>query len=88
MVYKIDLITNFRHKVFKISSSLIIFHNELCQIKYVMQKIMHLIRITDNEIKKFLDKQNNKGDIYLLYARTVFQVTVFWTFSPYNYNQT
>ena len=53
-----------------------------------MQKIMHLIRITDNEIKKFLDKQNNKGDIYLLYARTVFQVTVFWTFSPYNYNQT
>ena len=45
------------HRAFKISSSHIIFHNELEKIKILVQKNMHPKSVIDNQIKTFQDKQ-------------------------------
>ena len=57
MSYKIGLIRCLIHRAFKISSSYIIFHNELEKIKILRQKNMYPISVIDNQIKTFLDKQ-------------------------------
>ena len=57
MSYKIGLIKCLIHRAFKISSSYIIFHNELEKIKILLQKNMYPKSIIDNQIKTFLDKQ-------------------------------
>ena len=55
--YKIGLTRCLIHRAFKISSSYIIFHNELERIKILLEKNMYPKRLTDNQIKTFLDKQ-------------------------------
>ena len=57
MSYKIGLIRCLIHRAFKISSSYIIFHNELEKIKILLQKNMYPKSVIDNQIKTFLDKQ-------------------------------
>ena len=57
MTYKIGLIRCLIHRAFKISSSYIIFHNELEKIKILLQKNMYPKSVIDNQIKTFLDKQ-------------------------------
>ena len=57
MSYKIGLIKCLIHRAFKISSSYIIFHNELKKIKTLLQKNMYPKSIIDNQIKTFLDKE-------------------------------
>ena len=57
MSYKIGLIKCLIHRAFKISSSYIIFHNELEKIKILLQKNMYPKSVIDNQIKTFLDKQ-------------------------------
>ena len=57
MGYKIGLIRCLIHRAFKISSSYIIFHNELEKIKILLQKNMYPKSVIDNQIKTFLDKQ-------------------------------
>ena len=53
--YKIGLIKYFIHSVFKISSSYIVFHNEINKIKNILEKNAHLIFVIDSHIKKFLE---------------------------------
>ena len=55
--YKIGLIKCFAHRAFKISSSYIIFHNEINKIKNILQKNMYPIFVIDNQTKKFLEMQ-------------------------------
>ena len=57
MSYKIGLIRCLTHRVFKISSSYIIFHNELEKIKIFLQKNMYPKSVIVNQVKTFLDKQ-------------------------------
>ena len=57
MTYKIGLIRCLIHRVFKISSSYIIFHNELEKIKILLQRNMYPKNIIDNQTKTFLDEQ-------------------------------
>ena len=57
MSYKIGLIRCLIHRAFKISSSYIIFRNELEKIKILLQKNMYPKNVIDNQIKTFLDKQ-------------------------------
>ena len=45
--------TSFR--ALKISSSYIIFHNEINKIKNILQKNMYSIIVIDNQIKRFLE---------------------------------
>ena len=52
MSYKIGLI-----RCLKISSSYIIFHNELEKTKTLLRKNMYPKSVIDNQIKTFLDKQ-------------------------------
>ena len=56
MSYKIGLMKCLIYRAFKISSSYIIFHNELEKIKIFLQKNMYPKSIIDNQIKTFLDK--------------------------------
>ena len=55
--YKVGLIKCLVHRAFKISSSYIIFHNEINKIKNILQKNMHPIFVIDNQIKRFLEMQ-------------------------------
>ena len=55
--YKIGLIKFLVHRAFKISSSYIIFHNEVNKIKNILQKNMYPIFVIDNQIKRFLEMQ-------------------------------
>ena len=57
MCYKIGLVRCLIHRAFKISSSYIIFHNELEKVKILLQKNMYPKNVIDNQIKAFLDKQ-------------------------------
>ena len=61
MSYKIGLIKCLIHRPFKISSSYIIFRNELEKIKILLQKYMYPKSVIDNQIKTFLDKQFTVG---------------------------
>ena len=63
MSYKIGLIRCIIHRTFKISSSYIIFHNELEKIKISLQKNMCPKSVIDNQIKTFLDKQFTVGSV-------------------------
>ena len=56
MSYKIRLVRCLIHIDFKISSSYIIFHNELKKIEIWLQKNMYPKSVIDNRIKTFLDK--------------------------------
>ena len=51
------------NRAFKISSSYIIFHNELEKIKILLQKNMYPKSVIDNQIKTFLDKQFTVGSV-------------------------
>ena len=53
---KIGLIRCLIHRPFKISSSYIIFHNELEKVKILLQKNIYPKSVIDNQIKTFLDK--------------------------------
>ena len=55
--YKIGLVRCLIYKAFKISSSYIIFHNELENAKILLQKNMYPKSVIDDQIKTFLDKQ-------------------------------
>ena len=55
--YKIGLVRCLIYKAFKISSSYIIFHNELENVKILLQKNMYPKSVIDDQIKTFLDKQ-------------------------------
>ena len=55
--YKIGLIKCLVHRAFKISSSYVIFHNEINKIKNILQKNMYLSFVIDNQIKRFLEMQ-------------------------------
>ena len=55
--YKIALVRFLIYRAFKISSSYIIFHNELEKVKILLQKNMYPKSVIDNQIKTFLDKQ-------------------------------
>ena len=55
--YKIGLVRCLIYKAFKISSSYIIFHNELENVKILLQKNIYPKSVIDNQIKTFLDKQ-------------------------------
>ena len=57
ITYKIGLIRCLIQRAFKISSSYIIFHNELENIQILLQKNMYSKSVIDNQIKTFLDKQ-------------------------------
>ena len=57
MTYKIGLIRCLIHRAFKISSSYIMFYNELEKIKILLQKNMYPKSVIDNQIKNLLDKQ-------------------------------
>ena len=57
MSYKIGLIRCLIQRAFKISSSYIIFHNELEKIKILLQKNMYPKSVIVNQVKTFLDKQ-------------------------------
>ena len=57
MSYKIAPLRCLIHRPFKISSSYIIFHNELEKIKILLQKNMSPKSVIDNQIKTFLEKQ-------------------------------
>ena len=57
MTYKIGLIRCLVYRVFKISISYTMFHNELEKIKILLQKNMYPKSVIDNQIKTFLDKQ-------------------------------
>ena len=73
--YKIGLIKCLVHRAFKISSSYIIFHNEINKIKNILEKNMYPIFVIDNQIKRFLEMQyttinnentvNNNKKVYL-----------------------
>ena len=54
MSYKIGLIRCLTHRAFKISSSYIIFHNELEKIKVLLQKNMYTKSVIVNQVKTFL----------------------------------
>ena len=60
MSYKIGLVNCLIHRAFKISSSYLIFHNELEKIKKLLQKNLYPNRIIDNNIRLFLEKQYNR----------------------------
>ena len=55
--YKIGLIKCLVHRAFKISSSYIIFHNEINKIKNILPKNMYPSFVIDNQIKRFLEMQ-------------------------------
>ena len=55
--YKIGLVRCLIYRAFKISSSYIIFHNELEKVKILLQKNTYPKSVIDNQIKTFLDKQ-------------------------------
>ena len=55
--YKIGLINCLIHRAFNISSSYLIFHDEINKIKNVLQKNMYPMLVIDNQIKRFLEKQ-------------------------------
>ena len=57
MSYKIGLVRCLIHRAFKISSSYIIFHNELEKVKILLQKNICPKSVIDNQIKNSLDKQ-------------------------------
>ena len=57
MSYKVGLIKSLTQRAFKVSSSYIIFHNELEKTKILLQKKMYPKSIIDNQIKTFLDKE-------------------------------
>ena len=63
MSYKIGLIRCLIHRAFKISSSYIIFHNELEKIKILLQKNLYPKSVIDNQIKTFLEKQFTVGSV-------------------------
>ena len=63
MSYKIGLIRCLIHRAFKISSSYIIFHNELEKIKILLQKNLYPKSVIDNHTKTFLDKQFTVGSV-------------------------
>ena len=54
MSYKIGLVKCLIHRAFKISSSYIIFHNELEKVKLSLQKNMHPKGVIDNRTLKAL----------------------------------
>ena len=55
--YKIGLLRCLIHRAFKISSSYIIFHNELKKINILPQKNMYPKSVIDNQINIFLHKK-------------------------------
>ena len=55
--YKIGLKKCLIHRALKISSSYIIFHNEISKIKNILQKNMYSIIVIVNQIKRFLEMQ-------------------------------
>ena len=55
--YKIGLVRYLIYRAFKISSSYIIFHNELEKVKILLQKNIYPKCVIDNQIKTFLGKQ-------------------------------
>ena len=65
--YKIGLMNRLIPRAFKISSSYIIFHNEIHKIKDTLQKNMYPIFVSDNQVKRFLQMQytniNNENTI-------------------------
>ena len=85
--YKIGLIKCLVHTAFKISSSYIIFHNEINKIRNILQKNMYPIFVIDNQIKRFLEMQyttisnentvNNNKKVYfkIPYIRTFSNAT-------------
>ena len=54
--YKIGLVRCLIYRAFKMSSSYIIFNNELEKVKILLQKNMYPKSVIDNQIKTFLDK--------------------------------
>ena len=70
--YKTGLIKCLIHRAFKISSSYIIFHDELNKIKLLLQKNLYPLHVIDQQIKKFLDKQYTKDSTPDKKNRTVF----------------
>ena len=59
--YKIGLIRCLIRTAFKITSSYIIFHNKLENIKILLQKNMYPKSVIDNQFKTVLDKQFTVG---------------------------
>ena len=55
--YKTGFVRCLIYRAFKISSSYIIFHNELEKAKILLQKSMYPQSVIANQIKTFLDKQ-------------------------------
>ena len=55
--YKIGLVRCLIYRAFKISSSYIIFHNELEKVKILLQKNINPKSVIDNQIKTSLDKE-------------------------------
>ena len=55
--YNIGLVRCLIYRAFKISSSYIIFHNELEKVKILLQKNTYPKSVIDNQSKTFLDKQ-------------------------------
>ena len=56
--YKIGLIKCFIHRAFKITSSCIIFHNEINKVKNILQKNMYPLFAIDNQIKRYIEMQD------------------------------
>ena len=75
------------HRAFNVSSSYLIFHDEINKIKNILQNNMHPMFLIDNQIKKFLEMQytttsnentiNNNKKVYfkLLYIKTFSNAT-------------
>ena len=65
--YKIGLTNCLIQRAFKISSSYVIFHDEIHKIKNILQKNTNPMFVIDNQIKKFLEMQytaiNNENTI-------------------------
>ena len=55
--HKISLIKCLIHTAFKISSSYIIFQNEINKIKNILQKNIYPVFVIGNQIKRFLEIQ-------------------------------
>ena len=90
MSYKIGLVRCLINRAFKISSSYIVFHNELEKVKILLQRNMYPKGVINNQIKTILDKQftvdsgttsENKRHYIIAYH---ILVTIYWTFFSCN----
>ena len=57
MSYKFGLVRRITYRTFKITFSYIRLHNELEQVKILLQKNEYPKRVIDNQIKNFIDKK-------------------------------